>query len=145
MTGEAIAENIFTQLSLWQLPVSLLRGQSYDGAGAMSGQIRGAASRISSKYPKAVYVHCAAHRLNLCIVKCCKIRTVSNMIDTVNSVAHFFNNSPKRQLALEKWIADVQPCEEKRQKLKLCAEHDGLRGKRRMRFSLTCFYLWLAV
>ena len=102
VTGEAIAENFFTQLSLWQLPVLFLRGQSYDGAGAMSGQIMGAASRISSKYPKAVYVHCAAHRLNLCIVKCSKIRTVSNMIDTVNSVPHFFNNSPKRQLALEK-------------------------------------------
>ena len=121
VTGEAIAENILSQLRLWQLPVSLLRGQSYDGAGAMSGQIREAASRISSKYPKAVYVHCAAHRLNLCIVKCCKIRVVSNMIDTVSSVARFFNNSPKRQLALEKWIADVQPCDEKRRKLKdLC-------------------------
>ena len=89
MTGEAIAKNIFTKLSLWQLPVSLLCGQSYDRAGAMSRQI------------------------SLCIVKCCKIRTVSNMIDTVNSVAHFFNNSPKRQLVLEKWIADVQPCVEK--------------------------------
>ena len=87
----------------------------------MSGQVRGAASRISSKYPKAVYVHCAAHRLNLCIVKCCKIRIVSNMIDTVSSVARFFNNSPKRQLALEKWISDVLPSEEKRRKLKdLC-------------------------
>ena len=43
------------------------------------------------------------------------------MIDTASSVARFFNNSPKRQLALEKWIADVQPCEEKRRKLKdLC-------------------------
>lgn len=121
VTSEAVAENILHQLSLWQLPVSLLRGQSNDGAGAMSGQIRGVASRISSKYPKPVYVHCVAHRLNLCIVICCKIQLVSSIIDIVSSVARFFNNSPKRQLALEKWIADVQPCEEKRRKLKdLC-------------------------
>ena len=35
VTGEAIAENILSLLSVWQLPVSLLHGQSYDGAGAM--------------------------------------------------------------------------------------------------------------
>lgn len=43
------------------------------------------------------------------------------MIQTVGSVARFFNNSPKRQLALEKWISEVLPTEKKRQKLKdLC-------------------------
>ena len=121
VTGEAIAENILSQLSVWQLPTSLLRGQSYDGAEAMSGSVRGAAARISTKYPKALYVHCAAHRLNLCIMKCCNNHEVSNIMETVSSVARFFNNSPKRQLALEKWITEVIPCEEKRRKLKdLC-------------------------
>ena len=38
-TGEAIAENILSQLGSLQLPLSLLRGQSYDGAGAMSGHV----------------------------------------------------------------------------------------------------------
>ena len=121
VTGEAIAGNILSQLSAWQLPTSLLRGQSYDGAGSMSGSIRGAAARICADYPKALYVHCAAHRLNLCIAKCCNNREVSNMIEIVGSVSRFFNNSPKRQLALEKWINEVLPTEEKRRKLKdLC-------------------------
>ena len=82
-------------------------------AGATSGTVRGAAARTSAKFPKALYVHCAAYRLNLCIMKCCKNREVSNMMETVSSVAHFFNNSPKRQLALEKWITEVLPYEEK--------------------------------
>ena len=121
LSGEAIAENILSQLSKWQLPTRLLRGQSYDGAGSMSGSTRGAAARTRAKYPKALYVHCTAHRLNLCIMKCCKNCEVSNMIETVGSVARFFNNSPKRQLALEKWISEVLPYEEKRRKLKdLC-------------------------
>ena len=117
LSGEAIAENILSQLSKWQLPTRLLRGQSYDGAGSMSGSTRGATARIRAKYPKALYVHCTAHRLNLCIMKCCMNREVSNMIETVGSVARFFNNSPKRQLALEKWISEVLPCEEKRRDL----------------------------
>ena len=96
-------------MNTWQLPTSLLRGQSYDGARSMSG---GAAARISANYPKALHVHCAAPRLNLCIMKCCSNREVSNnMIETVGSVAGFFNNSPKRQLALEKWITEVLPSE----------------------------------
>jgi hypothetical protein len=58
--GEAIASTILTQLSSWQLPASLLRGQGYDGAGAMSGSTKGAAARIiTTQYPKALYTHCS--------------------------------------------------------------------------------------
>ena len=70
VTGEAIAS---AQLNNWQLQPQCMRGQAYDGAGAMAGKVRGAAAIISSEYPKALYTHCAAYRLNLC-VKCCSIR-----------------------------------------------------------------------
>ena len=50
-------------------------------------------------------------------MKACSIQVVSNMMQTADSVARFFNNSPKRQLALEKWIDSVLP-EERRRKLK---------------------------
>lgn len=56
-----MASDIVQQLSTWQLEPQLLRGQAYDGAGAMAGKSRGAASHITSIYPKAVYTHCAAH------------------------------------------------------------------------------------
>ena len=98
VTGEAIAGDILEQLTEWQLEPQLLRGQAYDGAGAMAGRSKGAAARITSQYPKAVYTHCAAHRLNLCVVKCCSVREVSNMMQTADAVARFFSNSPKRQL-----------------------------------------------
>ena len=54
--------------------MSFLRGQVYDGAGAMAGRAKGVAARIQNQYPKAIYTHCAAHHLNLCIVKCCSIQ-----------------------------------------------------------------------
>ncbi len=67
VSGEAIANDIITQLTNWQLDPQLLGGQAFDGAGAMAGRSKGASSRILSEYPKALYTHCAAHRLNLCV------------------------------------------------------------------------------
>ena len=120
VTGEAIADDILSKLVEWQLQPQLLCGQAYDGAGAMAGKSKGVAFRILSKYPKALYVHCAAHRLNLCVMKCCSIWEVSNMMQTADKISRFFSNSPKRQLALEKWIDNVLT-EENRKKLKeLC-------------------------
>ena len=109
VTGEAIADDILSKLAEWQLQPQLLCGQAYDGAGAMSGKSKGAASRILSKYPKALYTHCAAHRLNLCVMKCCSIMEVSNMMQTADTISRFFSNLPKRQLALEEWIDNVLP------------------------------------
>lgn len=83
----------------------------------MAGHTKGVAACIRAEYPKASYSHCASHRLNLCIVKCCNIREVNNMIQTADSISRFFKHSPKRQLALERWIDDILQGE-KRHKLK---------------------------
>ena len=49
------------------LPVSSCRGQSYDGAAVMSGHLRGVASLYKEEEPAALYGHCLAHSLNLCL------------------------------------------------------------------------------
>ena len=82
----------------------------------MAGQVRGTAACVLSIYPKVVYTHCAAHWLNLCIVKCCNICEVNNVIQTADKIAHFLKYSPKWQGALETWIDNLFP-EEKRKKL----------------------------
>ena len=51
-------------------------------------------------------------------MKACSIQVVSNMMQTADAISRFFNTSPKRQLALEKWIDSVLPEEEWRKKLK---------------------------
>ncbi len=52
------------------------RRQAYDAAGAMAGKSKGTAAVIATQHPRAVYTHCAAHRLNRCVVKCCGIREI---------------------------------------------------------------------
>ena len=47
------------------------RGQGYDEAGNMAGPNKGAASIIRFQYPKAIYFHCASHKLNLCVASSC--------------------------------------------------------------------------
>ena len=95
MTGQAIADDILLNLKNWQLQLEFLRGQAYDGAGAMAGKSKGAAACIVAKQPKALYTHCASHRLNLCVVKCCSIRENSNMMHSADKVSCFLAIPPK--------------------------------------------------
>ena len=73
-----------------------VRGQGYDGAGAMAGAEKGVASRITKKYPLAPYVHCYSHKLNLCVVKVTKVAKIKDMFDHCRCISDFFGNSPKR-------------------------------------------------
>ncbi len=41
------------------------RGQCYDGAAAMSGDIAGLQSLVLKEESRALFVHCRAHNLNL--------------------------------------------------------------------------------
>ena len=107
MSGEAIADHILKLFGEWQLSPFNLRGQTYDGAGAIAGKKIGVAAQIQQMFPTAPYTHCAARVLNLCLVKCCSIKQIHNTMDTAESIYHFYRNSPKRQLALEKWVDEL--------------------------------------
>ena len=39
----------------------------------MAGKYLGASTLINNQYPKAIYVHCASHKLNLCVAACCTL------------------------------------------------------------------------
>lgn len=52
--------------------INKCRGQGYDGASVMSGVYNGLQKRICERELNAVYdvyVHCAAHNLNLVLIK----------------------------------------------------------------------------
>ena len=42
-------------------------GQALDGAAAMVGRLSGVKTRIKAKYPRALFIYCAGHALNLVI------------------------------------------------------------------------------
>ena len=105
LTGKAIAHAILSCIENdLKLDIMNCRGQSYDGAGSMSGRKNGCFSQIQSLNNKAIYTHCFSHRLNLSVMKACSDQGIRNFLDTVGMITYFFNSSPKRQLCLEDHI-----------------------------------------
>ncbi|CAN1214974.1 Zinc finger MYM-type protein 1 [Linum perenne] len=75
-----------------------IRGQGYDGASNMKGEINGLKSLILAENPSAHYVHCFAHQLQLTLVAVAKNHCEVSYF--VNSVSHLINvvgSSCKRQ------------------------------------------------
>ena len=103
ITGEVLANKLKEMLEKYGLELGNCRGQGYDGAANMSGE-SGVQGRLLRENPKAMYIHCNSHILNLCIVQACSLQTVRNMNCTVTEAANFFASSQKRQTFLEKVI-----------------------------------------
>ena len=89
-----------------KLDITKLRGQGYDGAACMSGIYTGVQARILAKEPKAVYIHCAAHNLNLVLNDAvCDVKDVSNFFGVMEQIYVFFGHS------ITRWNALSQQCE----------------------------------
>ena len=63
----------------------------------MAGKDNGVQARIRNTYPKAVFVHCSSHRLNLVVHDLNSVADVRNTIGTVKYIIKFFRDSPKRR------------------------------------------------
>ena len=84
------------------LQLTQCRGQAYDGASNMAGHISGVSTRIAMEEPKAVYIHCLAHSLNLCLQECARYcDCVKDALSLASDLATLIRASPKR-LALFK-------------------------------------------
>jgi len=81
-TASGIASQVVEIIESKGLIVDKCRGQGYDGARTMSGIYTGVQKRILALQPKAIYVHCAAHNLNL---------VINDAVSAVPQIASFFN------------------------------------------------------
>ena len=120
VTGECISGIIQTAVADLGLDLQKCVGQGYDGAGNMSGEVKGAAARIRKEYPMASYFHCAAHKLNLCVVKTCSNTIIRNTMDTIGELSRFFSFSPKRQQLLKTKINELNPNSNKQKLQDIC-------------------------
>ena len=109
LSGSGIATQLLTILEKVGINPNYMIGQCYDGAAAMSGQHNKVQKHIRDQYPKAIYTHCASHRLNLCIVKACNVREIQSAMCTMNDIASFFSNSSKRLSTLHSYISRKCP------------------------------------
>ncbi|CAI6375694.1 unnamed protein product [Macrosiphum euphorbiae] len=100
------------------LDLNNVRGQCYDGAASMRGSYSGVQSRIKEENPLALYVHCYAHILNLCIVDLAKsvpmspknnYATVKDMaMHTIESLKDYRCDSKFNEL----WILSKTVCDQ---------------------------------
>ncbi|CAH9140347.1 unnamed protein product [Cuscuta epithymum] len=67
-TSLALKEAIDTLFSRYNLSISRLRGQGYDGASNMQGRLSGLKTLILNENSTAYYIHCFAHQLQLALV-----------------------------------------------------------------------------
>ena len=90
-TAQTLCDKVVNHLTEVDIPVSHIIGQSFDGAGNMSGKCRGLQSLIKQLQPKALYVWCSAHRLNLVVesvLGCCP--AMRNARGILQELCNFF-------------------------------------------------------
>jgi len=85
------------------LSLTQIRGQGYDGASNMKGDIKGLKTLIMQDSPSAYYIHCFAHQLQLVLVAVAKGNTdCSSFFDQVSILLNIIGVSCKRHDMLRK-------------------------------------------
>ncbi|XP_026819140.1 zinc finger MYM-type protein 1-like [Rhopalosiphum maidis] len=109
-----LSEILLTEIKNWNIGDKLVC-QTYDGAAVMAGQKNGVQDIIKQSYPKAMFIHCYAHQLNLVFLHGSKsIKSVKIFISDLTMFHTFFSRSPKKsQLLREKGFKLPQSCETK--------------------------------
>lgn len=95
--AENIAKTILNKCRELGLNMNNLVGQGYDGCSAMAGKENGVQTRIRKEFKRAIFVHCASHRLNLVVNDLNAVAQIRNATGTVKSIISYIRDSPKRR------------------------------------------------
>ena len=128
---------IIDALTRFQLSLSQLHGQTYDGASNMLGRKSGVAALIKQLQPKAFDTHCHGHSLNLSVKDMTlQVSILKNTIGTVGEICILVKFSPKRENIFrnlqQNVIGDFSDLEKGHQAMtldKLCPTRWTVRGK----------------
>jgi Domain of unknown function (DUF4371) len=96
MTALGISTELLKAMHDLNINLDYCVGQGYDGAAVMAGEKSGVAVRVKKFYPKALYVHCLSHCLNLVLTDSCNLLLIKNCNNVIRSIYNYFN-TPKRQ------------------------------------------------
>lgn len=108
-TAETLYTVVTDMLTRCTLPLELCRGMAFDGAANMQGKQKGLVTRIKQQVPKAVFVHCFAHCLNLCLQEAGrKLLLLCGALDTVREKAKLIKFSPKRAHLFSVKLAEAE-------------------------------------
>ncbi|XP_016463239.1 uncharacterized protein LOC107786293 [Nicotiana tabacum] len=97
-TAHALQKTINSLLLQHSLSSSLIRGQGYDRASNMQGEINGLKALILKDNPSAYCVHCFAHQLQLTLVAVAKKHhDINNFFDILANVLNVVGGFYKRR------------------------------------------------
>lgn len=119
-TAEAITSVILNQCESLGLNMNYVVGQGYDGVNTMSGQFNGVQAKIKELYPKALYVHCSSHKLNLVLSASLNGILIRNCLGTVNETCNLFRKNAYAGDDLKKNIKKHVPVSKKTRLLAVC-------------------------
>ena len=112
-TADTLTTPFLDALNKIGVSIDKMRAQGYDGTSVMSGHINGVQARVRRVNPKAVYIHCRAHGLNLCIAHASKLPIVRNIMDTMQAVSLAFKFSAKCLFVFEEQLRNNAAVREK--------------------------------
>nr|XP_016846904.1 PREDICTED: zinc finger MYM-type protein 1-like [Anolis carolinensis] len=107
-SGEGLTEILLKELETQRIPLKNMRGQGYDNGSAMKGKHVGVQRRILDLNPRAFYVPCGNHSLNLVVndaAMSCKI--AADCFATVQDLYNIFSGSPVRWGILLKHVSTL--------------------------------------
>ena len=105
-TGKGMLDAFLEKATELQLELSDCRGQSYDNGANMKGKHSGVQARMLDINPKAVYVPCANHTLNLVVVDSANSSTEAlTFFGVLTRLYVLFSSSAQRWEILKKHVA----------------------------------------
>lgn len=104
-TGLDLSVLILNRLEELNIPFDDCRGQSYDNGANMKGRNKGVQARLLEKNPRALYVPCGAHTLNLVVADAAKSSTDAiSYFGSVQKLYNLFSASPQRWAILKEHV-----------------------------------------
>ncbi|GFQ71587.1 DUF4371 domain-containing protein [Trichonephila clavata] len=119
-SSENLANVILQRCDELNLDMTKCVGQGYYGAANMAGHLSGVQTRIRENYPKARYIHCASHRLNLTLSNVMSVPAIRNCLGVVSQVVNLFRNHSNANKIFQETIQEHAPDSKKKRLLRLC-------------------------
>ncbi|KAL4091238.1 hypothetical protein QTP88_025960 [Uroleucon formosanum] len=120
--GETLSMLIKSTFVSHGLKIENIRGQCYDGAASMRGSYKRVQARIREENHLAMYIHCNAHILNLCLIDLAKQVSYSMAKVTIQELCNMrceesFNNTWNEVDILRKQYNVSSPILPRKQKI----------------------------
>ncbi|XP_015321838.2 zinc finger MYM-type protein 1 isoform X5 [Bos indicus x Bos taurus] len=89
MTGTSLHRSIKAYLQQIGVDLNKIRGQAYDSTSNWKGKLKKIAAEFKKEEPRALYLHCYTHCLDLAVIRFCK--EVKELRSALNTLSSLFN------------------------------------------------------